>query len=99
MEEKPCLPPEWYFDVHVLLLCWENADRAFHDQCDELSDVFENVYKYSPGKWRIPNHDPLYQLMGRIRQFLEVDRDDVLLILHYGGHGSTNTDKSAVWSW
>ncbi|RKK69806.1 hypothetical protein BFJ69_g12383 [Fusarium oxysporum] len=97
MGESTVISPKRYLDVRALFLSWKGADKAFYEQLVLLKNVLQDEYNFGVEDWAIPHDDPFFQLNGRLRQFLQSDDYDTLLILYYGGHGSTDTDRNALW--
>jgi hypothetical protein len=93
----PSTPASSYLDVHALLLSWKDGDPAIYNQLVELKNVFKEDYNYNVEEWAIPPENSYHALDGKLSRFLDNDGKETLLILYYGGHGSSNSDKAAVW--
>ncbi|KAI9663726.1 MAG: hypothetical protein M1821_007216 [Bathelium mastoideum] len=99
---KSALPtiPQRYNDVSVLLLRWEDDNLGTQTELNDLRDIFQGVYRYNVEQYLIPSNDPTLHLEDRLNDFRRAyGAEGNLLILYYGGHGSSekNTRRS-IWS-
>lgn len=86
-----------YLNVHALLLSWKDGDKEIYKQLVALKNVLHEDYNYQVEEWAIPPENPQHELDERLSLFLRKDGKETLLILYYGGHGSSNSDNAAVW--
>jgi molybdopterin biosynthesis enzyme MoaB len=98
--DRASVASEYYNHVHVLLLSWERASAAFDEQLLQLKEVFEQGFRFRACKELICYDNSHNQLSKTLCKFLdENDDEDTLLILYYGGHGTTDSDGNAIWTW
>jgi hypothetical protein len=98
--DRASVTSEYYIHVRVLLLSWENASPAFEEQLLQLKEVFEQGFQFRAYKELIHYENSHNRLAKTLCDFLdENDDDETLLILYYGGHGTTDTDANAIWTW
>ncbi|KAL8706246.1 MAG: hypothetical protein Q9201_000683 [Fulgogasparrea decipioides] len=87
-----------YREVYVLLLSWADDDLGVETEVTELEAVFQDVYGYRTGQWKIPSRTSHNALVMRILQSLQdFESSDKLFIAYYGGHGYMNDDRECVW--
>jgi hypothetical protein len=75
-----------YRRVKVLLVGWASADLNVWIEIRGLGATFAPKYHYEIICFSIPDRAPLSSLTERVNNFIE-QRDDVLHIFYYGGHG------------
>lgn len=86
-----------YLYAHALLVCWESADKRFHTELKDLDRTFREDLNFVTHLFNIPNDESLPVLTRKLLDFLEYDGPETLLVLYYGGHGSSNSDNDLIW--
>ncbi|KAI0411724.1 hypothetical protein F5X98DRAFT_42481 [Xylaria grammica] len=87
-----------YANVNVLLLTWADADLHFATEANQLAKMFRESFGYRTLPYQIPSEDPQRQLNLHVAQFIaSYGRDDNLIIVYYGGHGSQGGELSFEW--
>jgi hypothetical protein len=85
--------------VYVLLLRWKEDDLNVDIELKCLAKVFQ-AYKFTTETFLIPSMNSQRELTKRVVSFLEhYDREDELLVVYYGGHGTINQARQATWWW
>lgn len=75
-----------YTNVHALLISWEDDDLQVVTEIKDLQHVLQDKYYFDVELYKIPSTKPGIEVSRRLLQFLDLDGDDTLLILYYGGH-------------
>ncbi|CAM1510238.1 Fc.00g005730.m01.CDS01 [Cosmosporella sp. VM-42] len=88
-----------YKEVEVLLIRWEEDELEVEWELDELHKVFRDVYGFSTEQFLIPTQNSHRKLNHKALSFVEEhEREDMLLIVYYGGHGVINKARQSTWS-
>lgn len=88
-----------YSAVYCLLLSWKDDDLGVGREIKGLRHVFKDLYNFQVQGYQIPNSKPDRALKRRISDFLDVDGQDNLLILYYGGHArrAQQSNEASLW--
>ena len=91
-----------YDNIIVLLIYWENGEDCYKSEAESLKDFFHEHFGYPVCQFPIPDEKPDTQLQQRISTLtLSVKSSRSLTIIHYGGHGDSDTvaeRRRAVWA-
>ncbi|KAK7420013.1 hypothetical protein QQX98_003019 [Neonectria punicea] len=88
-----------YKEVQVLLIRWEEDELEVEAEMEELRKVFMNMYGFLTTQFLIPTQNSHRKLMHKSLSFVEEhDKEDMLLIVYYGGHGVINKARQSTWS-
>lgn len=91
-------PDEYpYLYAHAFLVCWESADKRFHNELNDLDRTFREDLNFATHLFKIPERESLPALTKELLKFFENDGPETLLVLYYGGHGSSNSDNDLIW--
>lgn len=89
-----------YSAVYVLLLSWKHDDLGVETDIQKLNVVFGEAYGFLVQRFLIPNEDPDEALAEVLKGFVQrYQSPQSLLIVYYGGHGSLNDARLALWFW
>jgi hypothetical protein len=88
-----------YSQVHVLLLSWVDDDLGVAREIRGLRHVFRDMYNFQVQEYQIPSLKPDRALKRRVSNFLDIDGNDTLLILYYGGHArrAQQSNEASLW--
>lgn len=101
-----------YEIVHVLLIYWRDGHEGYRMEGQRLREYLEHELGYiDVEEYPIPAEDSYLALDGyiggsilKINQLVAKKQSSALLIIHYGGHGDEDDDKSlgqerrSVWA-
>lgn len=95
-----------YHSVCVLLLWWEDGDSpGFKLEAEALQELFLKSFYFFTETYSIPSEKAQLSLDQRINNLiLQHSSDGSLLIIHYGGHGdedddrTSNRERQSVWA-
>lgn len=89
-----------YSEVHVLLIRWEEDELEVEHEMEDLLKVFKDMYGFSTERFLIPTQNSHRKLNHKALSFVEEhEKEDMLLIVYYGGHGVINKSRQSTWSW
>ena len=91
-----------YAIVQVLLLRWRDDDLGVARKIRDLHQIFKDAYQFEVQVYEIPSMKPDRALKKRLYDFLEQakeSREDVLLIVHYGGHAKRALQSNDLPIW
>lgn len=89
-----------YSAVYVLLLSWKDDDLGVDTEIRKLEVVFGDAYGFFVQRFLIPNEEPDEALAEVLKDFVQRYKSpQSLLIVYYGGHGSLNDARLALWFW
>jgi hypothetical protein len=88
-----------YSKAFVLLLSWEDEDLGVHTEINELRDVFDERYHFEVQEYKIPSMKPTRNVTNRVREFLNQENKDSLLIIYYAGHAKRGqqSNEPSIW--
>jgi len=88
-----------YSKAYVLLLSWEEDDLGVHTEINELRDVFEDMYHFEVQEYNIPSTKPIRSVMNRVKEFLDLESKETLLIVYYAGHAKRGrqSNEASIW--
>ena len=87
-----------YVGAHVLLLNWLEDDLGTESELIEVEAVFKEHFDYTTERWKIPSKNAQHELFQKIASLTgQVDGQDRLLVIYYGGHGDTNRNGYCTW--
>lgn len=82
------------------MIRWEEDELEVESETEELRKVFMNMYGFSTTQFLIPTQNSHRKLMHKSLSFVEEhEKEDMLLIVYYGGHGVINKARQSTWSW
>lgn len=83
-----------------MLIRWEEDELEVEWELNELQQVFREEYGFSTEQFLIPIQNAHRKLNHKALSFVEDhEREDMLLIVYYGGHGAINKARQSTWSW
>ena len=89
-----------YAAVYVLLLSWKHDDLGVVTEIDQLAHAFGEAYGFHVEQFLIPDEEPDEALEQTLKCFVrKYESPRSLLIVYYGGHGSLNDSRLALWFW
>jgi hypothetical protein len=99
-------PKDEYHSVNVLLIWWEDSDLpGFKSEAQDLEKVFSECFGFSVQHYSIPSKQSQLSLERKIiNVILDHCSKGSLLIIHYGGHGDEDDDRTlkqerqSVWA-
>ncbi|RDW83049.1 hypothetical protein BP5796_04540 [Coleophoma crateriformis] len=113
MSNRRLPPQRFYTAVHVLLLHWDtrsdelqqkeegaqNVKDEFYAQLIRLRDTLHpaSKYNYNVEVYSLKAQASYRCLTMKLLEFLEKDKDGVLLVIYYGGHAKIDTDRNLIW--
>ena len=90
-----------YYNIYVLLLCWEDEDPKLpvSIEVEELHSLFDSMYDFDVEVWKIPSHSSHNELNRKVLDFVYLGGDckTDLKIVYYGGHGKLVYNRQASW--
>jgi hypothetical protein len=88
-----------YSKAYVLLLSWEDDDLGVQTEIDELRKVFNETYHFEVQEYKIPSTKPSRNVNTRVREFLDLESKDTLLIVYYAGHAKRGqqSNEASIW--
>ena len=88
-----------YSKAYVLLLSWEEDDLGVHTEINELRDVFDDRYHFEVQEYKIPSTKPNRSVMNRVKEFLDLESKETLLIVYYAGHAKRGrqSNEASIW--
>lgn len=91
--------------VEALMLYWEDGDEDFKKEARSVQQVWEDVFHFTVTHYPIPSNNSYFALFATLCNHISSLGDgSSLLIIHYGGHGDADDDKSlgqecrSVWA-
>lgn len=89
-----------YKEVQVLLIRWEEDELEVEWEMEELRKVFRDMYGFSTEQFLIPTQNSHRKLNHKALSFVEEhEKEDMLLLVYYAGHGVINKARQSTWSW
>ena len=88
-----------YSKVCVLLLSWEDDDLGVQIEINELRDVFIGRYHFEVQEYKIPSTKPNRNAINRVKELLDLESKDNLLIVYYAGHAKRGrqSNEASIW--
>ncbi|KAH8661280.1 hypothetical protein BGZ61DRAFT_149318 [Ilyonectria robusta] len=88
-----------YKEVQVLLIRWEEDELEVEWEMEELRKVFRDMYGFSTEQFLIPTQNSHRKLNHKALSFVEEhEKEDMLLLVYYAGHGVINKARQSTWS-
>ncbi|KAH7152895.1 hypothetical protein EDB81DRAFT_841280 [Dactylonectria macrodidyma] len=88
-----------YKEIQVLLIRWEEDELEVEWEMEELRKVFRDMYGFSTEQFLIPTQNSHRKLNRKVLSFVEEhEKEDVLLLVYYAGHGVINKARQSTWS-